>query len=378
MSELQDLVDGLAARLGRAATIDDQRFHLVAFSSHGNDIDDVRLASILHREAPAAVQDRLLAAGIDHATAPVRVPADGELGMRARWCVPVRFEGMLFGWLWLVDEPEPLDDAQLDDAVACATEAAPLLYRERMLDDEGRARERRLVAALLGADAMLRREAADVVAADGLLMDSVDGCVALAVAGDDAAGVVAALERVRRALPPHACLVGDAALVMAGAGGAPTDAAIARAVGQERVVARGPVVERLEDVATSYAAACDALAVAPVLPIDQVDGTIIDYERLGAWRLLARIPRDAATAAAIPAPLRALAERADGPQLLQTLETFLDNGGDIPRTAGELFVHRTSLYARLRRIERDTGADLADGAQRLDLHLGLRLLRLTG
>ena len=61
-----------------------------------------------------------------------------------------------------------------------------------------------------------------------------------------------------------------------------------------------------------------------------------------------------------------------------TLETFLDNAGDVQRTASELFVHRTTLYYRLQRIEELTGADLADGNARLALHLGLKLARLNG
>jgi DNA-binding PucR family transcriptional regulator len=42
-----------------------------------------------------------------------------------------------------------------------------------------------------------------------------------------------------------------------------------------------------------------------------------------------------------------------------------------------LNVHRTSLYYRLGRFTELTGLDLADGGQRLAVHLGLKLLRLT-
>ena len=42
-------------------------------------------------------------------------------------------------------------------------------------------------------------------------------------------------------------------------------------------------------------------------------------------------------------------------------------------TARTLGLHRQSVYARLSRVERVTGLSLADGRDRLELHLGLTL-----
>ena len=42
-----------------------------------------------------------------------------------------------------------------------------------------------------------------------------------------------------------------------------------------------------------------------------------------------------------------------------------------------LRIHKTSLYYRLRRIETLTGMCLRDGEDRLALHLGIKLVRLT-
>ena len=46
-------------------------------------------------------------------------------------------------------------------------------------------------------------------------------------------------------------------------------------------------------------------------------------------------------------------------------------------TAEALNLHRATLYYRLQRIEEITGARLKVGEDRLALHLGLRLARLT-
>ena len=59
-----------------------------------------------------------------------------------------------------------------------------------------------------------------------------------------------------------------------------------------------------------------------------------------------------------------------------TLETYLDHAGDVKSTAAELWLHRTSLYYRLRRIEEVAGVDLNRGEDRLLCHVALRLARL--
>ncbi|TYB57487.1 PucR family transcriptional regulator [Nonomuraea sp. PA05] len=80
-------------------------------------------------------------------------------------------------------------------------------------------------------------------------------------------------------------------------------------------------------------------------------------------------------------PRRAAPPAGGGPkgeQLAVTLEAFLDNAGDVQLTAEQMFVHRTTLYYRLQRIEELTGVQLASGEDRLAFHLGLKVARLLG
>jgi DNA-binding PucR family transcriptional regulator len=63
---------------------------------------------------------------------------------------------------------------------------------------------------------------------------------------------------------------------------------------------------------------------------------------------------------------------------VDTLETYLELAGDARATAEALSLHRATLYYRLNRIEEITGARLKTGDDRLALHLGLRLARLSG
>ncbi|WP_407701615.1 PucR family transcriptional regulator [Thermomonospora amylolytica] len=94
---------------------------------------------------------------------------------------------------------------------------------------------------------------------------------------------------------------------------------------------------------------------------------------MGIYRWLSRLP------AALPDAHPGLARLLDDdPGLAHTLETYLDLAGNAQDAAARLGLHRSTLYHRLRRIERLTGADLANGEDRLSLHIGLKLAHLAG
>ncbi|WP_369334353.1 helix-turn-helix domain-containing protein [Nonomuraea deserti] len=63
--------------------------------------------------------------------------------------------------------------------------------------------------------------------------------------------------------------------------------------------------------------------------------------------------------------------------MLGTLETHLDLGCDVQRTAASLHLHRTTVYYRLGRIAGVLGADLRDGLTRSHLHLALKARRIS-
>src|SRR6185436_7911708 len=102
-------------------------------------------------------------------------------------------------------------------------------------------------------------------------------------------------------------------------------------------------------------------------------------EELGVYGLLTRIPdRELDGTCLPPGLLRLIRSGPKGAQLVDTLEAFLENAGDVQTTAEQLFVHRTTLYYRLQRIEELTGARLSDGEDRLVYHLSLKIARLIG
>ncbi|MFJ6051263.1 PucR family transcriptional regulator [Streptomyces sp. NPDC092307] len=136
--DYQDLVDEISALLGAPATLENRDFRLIAFGAHDSDddlaMDPVRTRSILTRQSTADVRSWFEAFGIARATGPVRIPAAPDAGVfRGRICLPVRYRGIVQGYVWLLDQepgkPGP-GPAALDAAMEVAQRIGVLLAEE--------------------------------------------------------------------------------------------------------------------------------------------------------------------------------------------------------------------------------------------------------
>jgi hypothetical protein len=399
LEELQTIAESLAARLRRSVTVDDLRFNvLVHTPHHAERVDRYRVDSIMQKAVGKDLVDWVLGHGIATATAPVRIPANDRLGVLARVCVPVRCQSILLAYLWLLDPDGSVSDADLDQAVESANAAGGVLFRERLLGDLRRGRERELVRDLLASDPSVREHAARQLVAGDRLPDGAEVAVVAVLAGpiaDHADADVAidlALQHAERRLAPSHTIStsrSGAGGVLLVAGRQPAQAArlqaaaeglqaeLAAALGPDAAVhvGIGPVVP---SIALAHKSPDCALYAARVGA--QVPGfaPVAAWDGLGVYRLLVQLPLDQVRDNAIPAGLVRLLEADDSGALLETLEVYLDEACRAPVTVERLNIHRTSLYYRLNRIERLTGMSLGNGGDRLALHLGIKLARLMG
>ncbi|WP_026486059.1 PucR family transcriptional regulator [Caldanaerobius polysaccharolyticus] len=99
------------------------------------------------------------------------------------------------------------------------------------------------------------------------------------------------------------------------------------------------------------------------------------YNEMGLFRLLFEVQDHGELKAFyddILGPLRDYDE-ANGTELLNTLEAFLRENGNMVKTAGELFIHRSTLNYRLQRIQDILKIDLSDGDNRFNLKVALMI-----
>ena len=147
--------------------------------------------------------------------------------------------------------------------------------------------------------------------------------------------------------------------------------AFALALGRSRVAG---------DPADLYRAAAEALLAANVA---QAQGELaLNFEETGAYRLLLSSMTDN------PAELRSFHEETVAPllaydeqyetALVRTLETFLDEDGNVAQTAQRLFTHRHTIRYRLERVKELTHLDVSSTDGRERLGLGLKAMRVLG
>ncbi|MBT2403056.1 MULTISPECIES: CdaR family transcriptional regulator [unclassified Streptomyces] len=399
--DYQDLVDEISALLGAPATLENRDFRLIAFGAHDGEsgelaLDPVRTRSILTRQSTAAVRSWFEAFGIARATGPVRIPAAPDAGVfRGRICLPVRYRGIVQGYVWLLD-PEPGSEAGPGpEALASAMEVAQrigiLLAEEAKAGADlsreflavltaGRGWQQDMAVAALrvalgpGADGL--HAAVCVAPWTGEAPASVPGASAVCLApwrgrGDRGPGPGPAGEASDPAgREPVQAL---ALLVRLRSADTLTPAtAMATRLLQQGGAAAGIAEPRrgLTSLADAWAEASAGARAAAAQPRF---GPVAQWSRIGPYRLLATLAADPVDDPAT----RALLSPAHR-ELARTAEVFLDCAGQAGRAAAALGIHRQTLYYRLARVEQLTGLDLDEGEDRLLLHMSLKAARLHG
>jgi hypothetical protein len=396
--DYQALVDEISGSLGTPATLEDRDFTLIAFGAHEGgegspdaDLDPVRTRSILQRRSTAAVRAWFESFGITRAREPVRIPPDPAAGVRTgRLCLPVRHGGVVYGYVWLLDDGAlDLHDPRVARAQQTATRIGALLAAQA----QAGAHAGELLRELLVGPAAARGEVVQELRAT--LGAALTGPLALVAAlpwpvtpagatgSEGAAGLPGAAAHT---VLTDRCDAGSgtapgtpalAVLVRLGGSGTRTQAhTVARRLlgsspgAPPRAAGIGALNgEPAESAATAWREARIAAGAAAAEP--ERFGPVAEWEAVGPYRLLGRLPVDLAADQAV----RTLLEPAHR-EMARTAEAFLDRAGQAGRTAADLGVHRQTLYYRLQRVERLTGLDLDEGADRLLLHMALKTARL--
>ncbi|GAA1383298.1 helix-turn-helix domain-containing protein [Kitasatospora putterlickiae] len=389
---LQTLVDGLAEELGRSVVLDDPLVRMICTSRHFGDEDPVRVRTLLQGVADDEAIRYLLSQGVARWTGPGYLDGRDDLGLRPRYCAPVRERGHLLGILIVVAREGDLTAAETEAIARVSRAVAVEMYAAHLASDAAEQRTRDLVNRLVGPDAAQRAAARRRLLDDGLLPAGPHVVVTtVAVSGPPGpsghveVALRGALEPCRRSRTAHGLLAVErdrAVLVQVFAREPAEEDLESQSRGVVRsletfldqdtttVVGVGGRQGDLADAWISHDQARVAERAARRLPRL---GGIGDWERLGEHTVLLQLPDTALNDSLVPKPLRRLLDGGSHARLEETLRCFLENAGSVPRTAEVLEVHRTSLYYRLRQIQEITGLDLDDGGHRLVLHMGLRL-----
>ncbi|MHA7262762.1 PucR family transcriptional regulator [Arthrobacter sp. TMN-37] len=390
---IETVVERIAGTLRRGLSLEDLDGVLVAYSSHQTSADRVRVNFLLSKKVPADVGAWQLRHGVGTAVRPVVVPANADLGMLGRVCVPLLVKGFRVGYLWVQQESE-------DDPAAGILAALP-----RVRPDLDRLAELLLESNTADSEHRSRREADFLAACGGTAaaLEDLRGwpeiddggpwqLAVIADAGSQRARPAEAGTLVHRTAALQATVGVEPFLFSAGTAthavlllrpgvgyAAHTDVlrrygeGLAKRAGRPAdrlVLGLGEPFAGLDGFADSYAQARRAAQAAGVEP--QL-GTIVEYRSIGAYQMLAAVGWQAAAARSIY--FAELEEQDRAGELLPVLELLYDKNGSVQDVAAQLHLHRSSVYNRLARIRAIIGADPLSGAVRLELHLALKARR---
>ena len=395
-ADIDQAVVIIAARLGRALSLEDLDGGLLAYSAHQSTADRVRTNFLLSKLVPPDVSAWQLSHGIATAVKPVPVPANADLGMLGRVCVPLLARGFRVGYLWVLQ----LDDEQTPAAILQNLRiirpeldalAEMLLNRSSADSDVRRTGEAQFLAACLG-----DRDA--VVAVDG--WPGVHGrgpwrLATLLERGDNAQRDPVESGLLHRLSALHATLGINTVLFSAGT---ETHAVVllhdeidgfdlfevrrrfelevSRRGGQLAAPALLGLSEPFADLRSLPSAYSEARSAVQAARVDAQLGTLVSFRAIGVYQFLAVGGRDVSPSES--ALFSELREFDRNRELLPVLEMLYDKDGSVAEVAEHLHLHRTSIYNRLGRIRSLLGVDPLAGHARLELHLALKADRWAG
>jgi PucR family transcriptional regulator, purine catabolism regulatory protein len=410
---VEAIVRTLGEMVESSVTLEDYPdFHLLASHSVPGVTDRHRQQTLKQHGTP---KDVLRSAPIQamlqevrEGKAPRRVAAFPELGLTApRVMTPVMAGPECLAYLSIIDHPPHTEDLALMAIEHAATVLALELIKQREVSEaEDRVRGELvddLLAGTYGDDANAIRRARylryDLTAPHAVLVVDVDGFARVIKERRLGEDRVIALKHqllqlvvgvTRRLHPRHLVAAhsdsvtvlvpvhGDEASLVGETLARQIQAEVAQSeLGLTVSVAVGRVCLKPVDFRGAFREAQRALEL--MVRFGKRE-QVVNYERLGVYRLLAQVEDRAGLEAFAGRVLDPLAsyDRARGTPLLQTLEVYLQRHGNLRQTSRDLHVHLNTLHYRLRRIGEITGLDLKDADARLDLLLALRVRALTG
>ena len=370
------VMEAIAEAVGGAALLLDERGRELSRHPQERGLSAAAVTSIRGEVADRAADSRRS----------LFVPEGGPLAGRAVAVpVPIGGDGPRGHWLIVARKRERIGDLERLLARQAAMVVALELMRERAVRDT----ERRLagdvlaeaVGGNLGADELRGRLAPFGIAGPVavLLLDlDVDprpgdaDALAEALAGFGAPSLVAVNTAAGRPLLCAIVEPGDAEPVDVARSAREALTSGSRSV--RAAVSRSTPIDALRRAFHEARCALEATALANGGAPD-----VASHRDLGAFTLLLSIQDDDALrtyADNLLAPIED-GEGEYGPELLRSLEAFIERNGQWERAARDLFCHRHTLRYRMRRVEELTGRDLGQAQDRIELWLALRARELV-
>ncbi len=387
LGDLFALANATADAVGGPVTIEDLGGRVLAYSSLGHPIDELRRQTILGRRVPEDLLSRLRSDGVFQqllsTDGVIRVQADDTVS--ARLVAPVRAGGETLGSIWVATDASPTKGLERS-LVDAARVAASLFVRYRSIDLSRRVKNiiaRGILDGRGDAKALWARLSMPPIGPFVVLgfelppMDDVDAAVHLSRLGDglslaaDAHRLSFAISLDTRSIKCIVCLANDDARKHVLQLAQRLVASASEAIG---VPVHGALSDAVSDLESIPHAASQTSRALAILSETGFQPRVADFHDFRTAAILAELrevflSRPQLQVGRVYDVVRH--DREHGTGYIQTLHAYFDAFGDTASGAARVHVHPNTFRYRLRRI-RELGLDLGNPDERLVAQLQLR------
>jgi len=392
ITSANQLADRIAELFGCPITIEDANHHVISYSKHKDDIDQVRISTIMNRKVPDKVINAFWKKGvmpklIDHDD-PVVIPEIKEVGLGNRVAISIRQNTEILGFIWA----HPSNKAFTEEDMLLFKEAAGFvkkffirnLQRERKSEESYSDFFWQLLRGDIKSDDAITRQANQF----NMQLD-----------GDKAIVVIRFSDDITEQMEKHANYLSESQVkvhvlislfdehdfIMLIRFKDEVDSKQALYDFMKQFIHRISKQLKLNDVRSgaglayrsarhiekSYQQALEVLKLQGKFP-DQLNDVSL-FEDLGVYQfieMLAETRKHIHYENQHLVRLRAY-DRKHHTSLLATLHVYLQCDSNVYNAAHQLFIHPNTMNYRLKRIREVSGIDLKDPNQKTNMYLDL-------
>ena len=377
-----ELAEMLADQVGHSISIENDRFEAIA-NKNIAEVDSARRYTIEHgRTNPRLIEalEVVYLPKIRDSLRPVQLPVMPDLGLEMeRLLAPIVVHGEIYGYIWIIADVHALSPIDMMAIEIGATVAALLMLYQESLQTAEASLKGSLMAQLIEGDGGRQTILSDQSLRYGVDLRLPYRMLLVSIGNGQPSTTTRAYRAINQVLTQ--CEAQAVAAQFAG------QVAMLAQADQDIQSLANALIERLEEgVAIGVSSAmtgADKVSAAhqqcnEVLDIAQRVNSaqrVHHFDELGYIHTLYHAgPASLAQNTQAPVLRQLLQERqAD---LFNTLETYLDAGGNSVQTADTLHIHRSTLNYRLARIKDICDVDLSSASTRLNLQIALKLMRL--
>ncbi len=398
-----ELADYISERVFNPITIEDFNHRLIAYSTHGDWTDKARMETIMGRQVPETVLNRLWHDGVIQQLMgcddPIRIQAKNEVGLGDRVAISVRKDQRVLGYIWVQENNQPLGEQEMEFFRQVACVVMPKFYRRqtkrRIQEEKSKEFFWELLLGNIPSHHRIQSKAEDI----GIRLPNPFSIFLFEIDHPNYESVQKELTYLLTNLKDSFSLSefplwvkNQKHLIVMGGGGPEKIDFLERANAFvidviERIQARfkdfpitgtfGLPYESFQFIEQSYDQAKSVLRMKKILPKET--NTIYGYFNLGIYRFFPSFSEKNEVEGYSNYYLNKLVQydQENQSNLMHTLEVFLDCSGRINQVTQKLHIHPNTLAYRLKRISEVGRINLDDPNQRISLFIDIKLKKLS-